>query len=111
MRVGFYGAIPKRLATKLSLADGVTLGQPSDASLVDHVHRFDSLQSPPCTLKRTVSFCQPDTLLHGPVILLDDVVQVFALPQANTARQGTFGLERFHGRWICRILVHVDDSR
>jgi hypothetical protein len=33
----------EQAGNEVRLADGVALGQPSDSSLVDHVHRFDSL--------------------------------------------------------------------
>ena len=36
---------------KVGLADSITLGQPPDSTLVDHVHGFDSLQRSPRALK------------------------------------------------------------
>jgi hypothetical protein len=72
---------------KVSLAECVAFCQPPDPSLVDHVHGFDSLQRPPRTLKRAVSFREPDPLLHGSVILFDDVVEVLALAEAYPPRQ------------------------
>src|ERR687888_1278855 len=94
------GGDTEQAGNTVNLAEGVAFCQPPDSTLVDHVHRFDSLQGPPRTLKRAVSFGEPDPLLHGSVILLDDVIQVLALAEANPARQDPFGLQRFHGRWI-----------
>jgi hypothetical protein len=45
------GGDAEQAGNKVSLANGVALRQPSQSSLVDHVHRFDSLQRPPGTLK------------------------------------------------------------
>ena len=58
----------------MSLTDRIAFGQPPDASLVDHVHRFDPLQRPPRALKRAVSFGEPHTLLHSSVILLNGLI-------------------------------------
>ena len=41
------GGDTEKGGNKVSLADRVTLGQPPDSTLVDHVHGFDSLQGPP----------------------------------------------------------------
>jgi hypothetical protein len=45
------------------------------------------------------------------VILLDDVVQVFALTEANPTRQNPFVLQCFDGRGISPVLIHVYDTR
>jgi hypothetical protein len=37
------GGDTEQTSNEASLADRVARGQPSDSSLVDHVHRFDSL--------------------------------------------------------------------
>ena len=103
MRVELFKAIPKA-GNEVSVADGVALDQPPGTSLVDPVHHFDSLQRPPCILKWTVSFCQPATLLHGSGILLDDVVQEFALPQANTAGRAPSALRPFTAAEDARFL-------
>jgi signal transduction histidine kinase len=71
---------------------------------------FDSLQRSPRTRKGTVNLGEPRSLLHSAIILLHDVVQVFALAQMSPAPQGAFRLQLFHGRRIRRVLVHVDDT-
>src|SRR5438270_189141 len=45
------------------------------------------------------------------MILLDDVVEVPALAQTDTARQRAFGFQPFHSGWKSRVPVHVDDPR
>ena len=41
----------EQAGNEVRLTDRIAFGQPPDASLVDHVHRFDSLQRPPRALK------------------------------------------------------------
>jgi hypothetical protein len=40
---------------------------------------FRFLQRPPSALKRAVAFGQPNSFLHGPMVLFDYVVEIFAL--------------------------------
>jgi hypothetical protein len=63
------GSDTEQAGNEVSLAECVGFCQPPDSSLVDHVHGLNSLQRPPRTLKRAVSFGEPDPLLHGSVIL------------------------------------------
>jgi hypothetical protein len=41
----------------------------------------------------------------------NDVVEIFALPQTNSAGERTLGFQGFHCRRIGRVLIHVDDPR
>jgi hypothetical protein len=43
------------------------------------------------------------------MILFHYIVEVLALPQANTARERPFRFQPFYGRRICRVLVDMDD--
>jgi hypothetical protein len=45
------------------------------------------------------------------MILFDDIVEIFALPQTNSAGESTLGFQGFHCRRIGRVLIHVDDPR
>ena len=47
--------------------------------LGNNVHHFDSLRRPPCTLKRSISLRQPDSLFNRPVVLFNHVVEILAL--------------------------------
>ena len=109
-RCSGLGGDTEQAGNEMSLTDRVTLGQPADSTLVDHVHRFDSLQRPPRALKRSVSFREPDPFLYGSVILLDDIVEVLALAEPNPAGQVSFGLECFDGRRVRPVLIHVHDA-
>ena len=94
----------------MRLAGRITFGQPANSSLVDHVYRFDSLQRPPCALKRTVALCQPDPFLDSPVILLHYIIEVLALTQADTASYRPLGLQGGQGCRIGWVLVPVHDA-
>ena len=43
------------------------------------------------------------------MVLLQHIIEVFALTQANPTREDTFGFQRFHGGRKSRVLVHVDN--
>jgi hypothetical protein len=45
------------------------------------------------------------------VVLLDDVVEVLALSQANSARQYAFAFQRSDRSGVSWILIDIDDSR
>ena len=45
------------------------------------------------------------------MILLDDVVEVFALPQPHSTRQYAFAFQRPHRGWIGWVLIDIDDPR
>jgi hypothetical protein len=71
---------------------------PSASSLASHltlhVDCFNALQGSPRALKRAIALGQPDSRLHDSVILLDHIIQVLALAQANSTRQRTFRFQR-----------------
>src|SRR5580692_4870586 len=58
----------------------------SKLSLPHHRHRFETRQSSPRGMETAEAEPRPDKALDTPVVLLDDVVEVFALPQAGAAR-------------------------
>jgi hypothetical protein len=58
----------------------------SNLSLPDHRHRFETRQSSPRGVETAEAEPRPDKALDAPVVLLDDGVEVFALPQTDAAR-------------------------
>jgi DDE domain/Helix-turn-helix domain len=58
----------------------------SKLSLPHHRHRFETRQSSPRGMETAEAEPGPDKALDTPVVLLDDVVEVFALPQTGAAR-------------------------
>jgi hypothetical protein len=70
---------------------------------------FDALQHAPRILKRAIAFGEPHPFLHDSVILLDHIIRVLALTQANATRQRTLGFQCLDGCWIGGVLVNVQD--
>jgi hypothetical protein len=58
----------------------------SKLSLPHHRHRFETRQSSPRGMETAEAEPRPDKALDTPVVLLDDVVEVFALPQTGAGR-------------------------
>jgi translocation and assembly module TamB len=73
----------------VSLADHISISQPSHSALPDHVHGLDTLQRPPRTLKRSIALGQPNSLFHRPVVLFNHVIEILAL--ANLASSSIHG--------------------
>ena len=79
------GSDSEELSDEPYFRNNVALCYPSDAALADHAHRFDALESSPSTLKGAVALGQPGPLFDVSMILFDDIVEIFALPQTNSA--------------------------
>jgi hypothetical protein len=45
------------------------------------------------------------------MILFNDIVEILALAQKNSAGENTLGFQGFHCGRIGRVLIHVDDPR
>jgi hypothetical protein len=50
-------------------------------SFSNHIHRFNSTQGSPRTIERLECHHRTGNLLDVPMVLLNDIVQVLALPQ------------------------------
>src|SRR5215472_7778119 len=100
--------MPNSSLMKFARSDRISFGHPSNSPFPNHTHRFNSLQGSPRTLKRAVALGQPSSLLDGTMVLLHNVIQILALPQATTTAQRAFRLECLDCRWIRRILIHID---
>ena len=61
-------------------------------------------QRPPGSRERFVSSGQPHSFLRNGVVLLNHVIQIFALPKATSAPEATFGFQLVHSLRICRFL-------
>ncbi len=101
------GREAEQFADEVSLADHISIGQPSNSALPDHVHCLDALQRPPCTLKGSIALGRPTSFLHRPVAQFNHVIEIFALAQSDAARDGAMGFQRFHRSRIGRVLVYV----
>jgi hypothetical protein len=105
------GSDSEELDDEPCFRNNVALCYPSDSALTDHVQGFYSFESSPGTLKRAIAFCQPGPLLYGSMVLFNDVVEILALAQTNSAGESALGLQGFHCRRIGRVLIHIDDPR
>jgi hypothetical protein len=73
------GRKSEQFADEVSLADHISISQPSHSALPDHVHGLDTLQRPPRTLKGSIALGQPNSLFHRPVVLFNHVIEILAL--------------------------------
>ena len=74
--------------------------------LAAHVHGFDSGDDDSCTPKRLEAQHRPGDPLDGPVVLFDDVVEVFAL--AHQAIDAGVSLNAINGCCVGATLVDSD---
>jgi hypothetical protein len=81
------GSDGKKHGNELCFRNDIALCYPSHSSLADHAHGFDAFESSPGTLKRTVTFGQPRPFLYGSVVLFNDIVEILALTQPDSARK------------------------
>src|SRR5271166_2841948 len=65
----------------------------------------------PSAPKRTEMLARADPAFDGPVILLQDVVEVLHRSMSAVLLQSTFGFELRNRRRITGVLVGVDDPR
>jgi len=90
---------PKSAAIERNLSSDVVLGQPSDLSLADHVHRLDTLNRS----RRRIEGAKPLTGSHPPfdrpLIPLHDVVELAARAAPATQR---FVSSTRHERFVIR---------
>jgi hypothetical protein len=75
------------------------------------MHRFDTFQSSPGTMKGAVTLGQPSSLFSDSVVLLNDIIEELALPQTNSLWQYSFSFKSMDRRRVRRILIHINDLR
>jgi len=78
---------------------------PVELAFLDHVHRLDASQDGTCAVERFEAQHRPHDPLDGPVVLLDEVVDVLRLAQPDV-RTGV-GAQALGGRRIGAALVEV----
>jgi hypothetical protein len=74
----------KQTGDECHLLYGVSFFYAADLTLSEHVHRFISLHGSPRGLERKEAHPKLDEPFHEAMVLLDEVVEVFALPQFAT---------------------------
>ena len=100
----------EQLVDELHLRHSVALCHSPRSPLPDHFHRLDPPEGSPSRRHRSVPFGQPRPPFHISVILLDNVVQEFALSQTTTRPEGTFLFQIVNRRRISAVFIDVDHS-
>jgi hypothetical protein len=90
------GSDSEELGDEPCFRNNIPLCYQSESALADHAHRFDAFESSPSTSKRAVAFCQPGPLFDGSMILLNNIIEILALAQTNSAGESTLGFQGFH---------------
>lgn len=85
--------------------------QPADLPLADDVHCFISCDRIQRTIYRSEPLTGDDSLLHIPVVLLEDVVHIRRPATLATVAQITRLFQLFNCGRIRRMAIDVDDSR
>ena len=101
----------EQLVDELHLRHSVALCHSPRSPLPDHFHRLDPPEGSPSRRHRSVPFGQPGPPLHISVILFNDIIQEFGLPQTATSPDGAFAFQVLNRRWISAVLIDVDDPR
>src|SRR3954453_8220479 len=105
------GRNPEQARDEGGLSPHITPANVPNLPLSDHRHSLVTGQRSSCGWQTAKAQTRPDEALDAPMVLLNDVVQVFDLAQAREAPQLTLALQgRDRGR-IGRVLVDRDRAR
>ena len=89
----------------------VSFAHPSDLPLANHVHDLISLKRSPCRFKGKEAHPWLDQPFDKAMVLLDEVIQVFDLPQLDRFGKHASGFQVCHGLGIRRVFIHIDHAR
>lgn len=67
---------------KSGLRDNISLCDAVDLFFANHIHRFNPAQCSSCRVKRLEPHHRLHNALDVPMLLLDNIIQIFALPSA-----------------------------
>lgn len=87
------GSPSKQVGDEGDLSADVSFAHPSDLSLTKHVHHLVSLERSLCRFNGKEVHPWFDQLFDKAMILLDQVIQVFDLPQFDRCRKNSSGFE------------------
>ena len=105
------GRHSKQAGDEGDLPADVSFAYPSHLSLANHVHHLVSLERSPCCLEGKEAHPWLDQPFDEPMILLDQVVQVFDLPQFDRLGKDSSGFELGKSFGRGGILIDVDHTR
>jgi hypothetical protein len=105
------GGHSKQAGDERNLILDVSLPHPSDLSLPDHVHDLVPLERSPGRFHGKEAHPWLGQSFDKAVILLDQVIQVFDLPEFDLLGKGSSGFEVGNGLGIGRILIDINHTR
>ena len=85
------------------------LGEP-DSFTSQRSHRV-YLRRPPRRLEAEETESGVDSPFDEPMVLLNEVVEIFTLSQSSAVGEDSFLLQFFNRRWVGFVLIDVDNSR
>ncbi len=105
------GRHSKEAGDEGDLPGDVSFAHPSDLTLPEHVHARVPLQRSLCCFHGKEAHPRFDPSFDEGVVLLDQGIQVFDLPQLPAFSQQPGGFEFSNGFRIRRIFIDVDHTR
>jgi hypothetical protein len=101
----------KQVSDQDNLASHIPFLHSLHFSFSNHIHDLKSLQGLPRRLEGEKTHPRFRQAFDEPVILFDQVVEVFHLPQFHVLRQRSSSFELSNGFGIRCVLVHIDHAR
>jgi len=101
----------KQTGDECYLLSVVSFFYPAYLTFPEHVHRFISLQGSPRSLERKEAHPELDEPFNEAMILLDEVIEIFTLPQFASVWHQPRRFELFERFWIGRVFINGDDAR
>ncbi len=113
VKLGFLfslGGHPKHPSNEGRLAQNISLAYPSDLSLSHHVQDLVALSGSPRRLTRKEAHPRLDQPFDEPMILLNNVVEIFNLSQFTRFWNNLLFFQLLEGSGIGSIFVDRDHS-
>ena len=96
----------KQFFDEFDLIFDISFFNPFNLSLSNHVHDFIASQRPPSRVKGLKAEAGFNPPLYKPMILFNDVVQIFNLPDFTSFRKESFLFEFLDRCWINGVLIN-----
>ena len=94
-----------------NLPSDISFAHPASLSLAKHVHDLIPLKRSSCCFHGKEAHPRLDEPFDEAMVLLDQVIEVFDLPQFNTLRKQSSGFKFCDGFRISCILIDIHDAR
>src|SRR5256885_9256006 len=101
----------KECSNQFDLPFHIAFCHPLYLSLPDHVHDLVALQGSPRRLEREKAHPRLRQAFNEPVILLDQIVEIFHLSQFTVCGKVPFRLKPIEGFGVGCVFVNSDDAR